>query len=1440
MSLVKTFSKITVFILCLSFIIGPLASSSRASERGGGSSDVAPKKLVFAIDGFSFEAFQFARSKGLFKQFDQSGRHVAPYPAISEPSWTEMMGGKTLFPLEGNVKSIEGKFFDVDSMTTKDDPRNIYARYANSYNFMRAFDYYFNPYLEGLMYFPNDSVAKMELESTEKEIYDNFTGDHFIAYMSSVDATAHTQPEKLHPLLSQISALVDRVSDHYAKSGTPIEMWIISDHGNVGKFHEGEKEPLLDNVVLDDAVSRSGLELVETGSLTKPNQISMPILALGSMGNVYFKDLSRRREFAKNVVLNPGVEMATWLEVTPTERYVDVLSSTGAEARVYWGGFTGKENSYAYVPVTGNPLAIDEKFQSTGSAKNWVSDSEIFEATKSGPYPDSLFRLMRSASKQVSNTPDLIVNLKDGHCFQGDFSKYVTMVRTHGSLTARSSLGLIASDRGAALPSHVRSENILSTIGISPAQAFHQIDDLFHKPAHDVLEKVKTNAPQGILTRISELTSEMIFMRLTKALIATMDVIPSKDIHDLMAGLATQLSTTSQTTDAVAPEAKLKAQSISDIVAKLDTLEALKHLDPLIALKDIDPTTKTDDIIARVKSTLYNTPGLAPLSGLDAIFSGQSSSSAPFSNSTGDALRRTVMKLYTAPFLLNEILDLPEGNTVPETRNLEFADTWVNSKKAVVTKDPGVLLKDKTLAQTLFSAVFEERKLSHGISPATTPLIYNPMPKDVTVVFVPGIYNELFDTEIFSRGLSAIQGQLGLRVLYTDVDGRCSTSHNALDIVARLKQDTDDRLARGYEKPRYLILGYSKGGVDATEALLLDEEFTRSQILGLVSIAAPHQGTSVLEIADVPAIASENLVMRPMPEACRDDTAAKSLLRVTRGNFWSKNINKLVGLTRYYSVSFVSTVEESNPWMKITKQIAHFGSPNDGVVTLESSHFPDALQAVDLGTMHADHLAGILASNFPQAAFLESVMVSLFELHALDRKSLVKWYDDVSQTSPFLVSDYHQRQMAAEVLRAGSTLLNAVGPFPDAGNDSSPDWFDVISREDGFLKTPLHCAGEKDAAEFVKKIEALPEMSKGSETALKHFTAVCAAGGAVTIKIRTLGTPLWKLWEHDQYESKTVTTMGELVNFILEKGMASGLDLLNGSGGAVQLPKSNRPLTVLPENTFKWSDDFIIDLKSFEKMMRGVRVTPMDPVKNSTGLQMIFDHQTFLDFRKEYEFSYESTSTGGMDDNPVVGYSPKLDKIGDNYSVVARMKSKDNSIRMTTTAFRFKPSEFSKLALELKVLHGVPGADPMKGGSLKDDSAFQLWFTLRNIHDLSDRATFAAGTQAKIFGYYWADPNAAGKMPAPGTLFENDYSNKNFVITVLPEAWQIALEGGQGSLGKWFNFNRNLADDLHKAFPNDNIDDLEVVGITIQTDSNDMHGESEAYFKQLTIDRSQP
>jgi triacylglycerol esterase/lipase EstA (alpha/beta hydrolase family) len=187
----------------------------------------------------------------------------------------------------------------------------------------------------------------------------------------------------------------------------------------------------------------------------------------------------------------------------------------------------------------------------------------------------------------------------------------------------------------------------------------------------------------------------------------------------------------------------------------------------------------------------------------------------------------------------------PEMDSIPDPRDLAFAARWHASIRSRVASNPTAVLDDSTLAPRLFAQVFAERKLWRAVEPATVPLLYDPSIGDVAVVLIPGIYGELFDQEIWTRGMRAVHDRLGLRTFTIPVDGRCSSGLNAARIVSALHDDTRRRLVRGYTTPRYLLVGYSKGGIDATEALLLDRRLASEQVAALVSIATPHRGTPV-------------------------------------------------------------------------------------------------------------------------------------------------------------------------------------------------------------------------------------------------------------------------------------------------------------------------------------------------------------------------------------------------------------------------------------------------------------------------------------------------------------------------------------------------------------------------------------------------------------------
>lgn len=921
---------------------------------------VEPRRLVIAVDGLSWEAFALAQQRGYFKRFRHAGRHVATYPSMSHPSWNEIVGTRRVFGARGNVRTIEARWFDLDAMRVADDPRQVVARQLSPYGYQRAWDYFFDPLIEPLQYLPGRKLFDRELAEAERAILDQFKGPHYVAYIGGMDAMAHTHRDELWPYVERFDAMIGRVADSLAARGTPADMWLVSDHGNAGGFVEGARERDLTTVSLDAAIRRAGLVPSDTGRLERSNQISVVTMALATMVNVYFADLARRRAFATTVIAERGVDLVTWLEVGDTDRYVAIVSRDG-EARLRW-----RDSSYSYELTRGNPLGISDSLASVAGTRRWIPDSVLRAATAWGPYPDGPFRLAQSARKQVENAPDLIVNLRDGFAHRGDLGRFVRMVRTHGSLGARASLGVLAST-SRPVPTHVRGQEVLDLIGLEPEQVLAHSATLFPHDPLALAETLSTGDPR-VATGKDDDSFDMRFRRRARPIALSMDYF---SLDAMRALLRAARSETRSTRIAGTRQALRRVDAVTGIARNVDTL---------LALADSLDARQLSRHVRQAESRVRGIPELAALADLRGIWSPDSAQ-----RGSGESLRRGAMALWTLPYFLDAALTAQEWDSIPDSRDADFAAQWHGGLRERVASDPERLLDDSTLAPRVFAQVYAERKLLRSVEPASVPLLYDPDVSGTTVVYIPGIYDELFDHEIWARGMRSVRDRLGARTVTIPVDGRCGASINARTIVAALRDDTRRRLERGYDLPRYLIIGYSKGGIDATEALALAPDLARSRVSALVSIATPHRGTSVAERSDVPGAFMRWSVAKPRPAACDSASASESLWPATRSAFWVSQDDgrALSQLTRYFSLSFVADAGQSHPWMKVTKQIGQFREPNDGVVALSSSRFPHAVNATDLGVIQADHIAGRVASSFPQDAFLEAVVLTVAELGAL-------------------------------------------------------------------------------------------------------------------------------------------------------------------------------------------------------------------------------------------------------------------------------------------------------------------------------------------------------------------------------------------------------------------------------------------------------------------------
>lgn len=928
----------------------------------------APRTLLLAVDGLSWEAFQHAKSLGMFARFSSAGRLIAPYPSMSHAGWMEVMGTRRVFGARGNVRTVEAKWFDLEAMRFHDDPREVMARQAGPFNYMRAFDTYFDPLIEPLMYFPGRQLFDRELQETERDILVGFNEQHYAAYVSGSDALAHTHRDSLYSYLRRLDSTLARVIDSLQAIDSTTQVWMVSDHGNAGGFPEGERESYLSPVSMRRAAQRAGLVFRDSGSVTAPNEVAIVTIALSSMINAYFPDLSQRRAFAVEALREKGVSLVTWVEVTARDRFIVLLTRDG-EAHLRWSG-----DSVAYHVLHGNPLEIPTEYWSSNGATRWLSDSLARAITVHGNWPDAPRRLVASAMKQVENAPDLIVNLEDGFCADGDFGRVVRMVRTHGALSARSTFGVLAGTRGS-VPEYVRADEAMAVMKLHERDLYHHVVATHFTPPETALQHA-IESPRIATSRGDE-SIDAAFLRRAQPVVQSMHYYTWDRVRDVVALLPKLSSAQGNTRGTIRS------------LQQADVLEGLTDgVDEILEFGDSLVERGSEMATLEVPASLRNRSGFAPLvSVYDAWVKGKARDSARAPSDALIAARQATMLAWTLPAYLDAALNTPETDSIDDPRDLSFATRWITAERERIHSDPSQLLWNNGVAARLLKEVFAERQVLRQAGRGEMSLFYTPRLADVSVVLLPGIYTELFDDEIWQRGLRSIRDYLGLRALTAPLDGRCSVEFNAAALRAFLHDDTQRRLSRGYSRPRYLLLGYSKGGLDATHMLLTDSIFAHEQVAALVTIASPHGGSVVPERAGLPAIVTEQTSHRPLPSLCRDLPSHASLAPQVRNDFWAGNAAAVGERTRLFSVSFVSTMEDAHPWMKITKRIGMFAEPNDGVVTLSASRFPSMVPAVHLGEFEGDHIAGIRASTFPQEAFLESLIVTLGELGVFDGAS---------------------------------------------------------------------------------------------------------------------------------------------------------------------------------------------------------------------------------------------------------------------------------------------------------------------------------------------------------------------------------------------------------------------------------------------------------------------
>lgn len=984
---------------------------------------------VLGVDGLSLEALQEGRKNGLFKELNFVSGHISTFPSMTDLAWSEVFQTREVFGKPGKIHSVEAIFFDESAKKIKGDVRDYYLRLAQPKYYMNGFEFLFNPYVEALMYFPTKEMAKLEVKSVIDGMLGANSKSVVTGYIGGVDSTAHTQINRLHPVLLDLNEGIVRLVNTLKKRGDDFELFVISDHGNVGRFQEGEEEVALEAIEIAPVLKEKDLNLV--AKLQKPGDVAMPLMALGTWAPVYVYDQEQVKDVIEAVKPYEWFDMAFQLLENSSRQVALNVAAARGDALVI---FDHKTKQYFYQTVTGNPLHFPQSMISTSVRRIPLTVKTIEQVTRGGDYPDSLIRLVKAVTADNFDFPDLILTFKDGFFLNSSLGSITRMYRTHGSLSRRSSLGVFASVL-TKLPDYIRSEEIFPAMGIQPGQTFGQLGQDARASTKEIIKNSMKNR-SGIQTGARDYSEKKIFKMITKPVSLSRPFFVVDEIKDLMTAFNINLSGEGDGqrfgighpdykkfdfANAVRPE---EIGELTDLAIKNPDINFLKN----------HPQVK--NLVERL--------GVSDTAAVDA--------------QQGKTLgaKRLAMKVYQIPYLLDQASNFQEKTALVESRDLKFADYWNDNRDKIrvltrtIEKPSGNGFHwdfwrkregEDTLAQRLFKEIFKETEIAEKIAPQDLTEIYRKLPENSTIVYVPGTYNGIFDEEIFSLGMLAVKDDLGLRTLMAPIKSACSSDVNADILLKFLKEDQRKFISRKQKPPRYILIGYSKGALDSLFAFVQDKKFVQESIQGLVAVASPLKGSPILGKADLPFIVVNMLIDESTPEVCKSEKIATSTGTVQAVNrFWKKNERDLVGLTRYFSVSFVSEPEESHIIMKATKLITQFDEENDGIIPLSSSKFPKSLKAIDLGTLRADHLAGVLSSKFNQRAFMKALVKTLAELGIENEQVSSQWrlqsllpvIQQTYQTTHAIVVDPSTQKLKMHDFRSRNfTAQIAVLPYRD-------------------------------------------------------------------------------------------------------------------------------------------------------------------------------------------------------------------------------------------------------------------------------------------------------------------------------------------------------------------------------------------------------------------------
>lgn len=404
------------------------------------------EKLVLILDGVPYDTISELWGRGFFKIFHRPSRLIAPFPSMTNVSAAAMLGAE---PPDG----YESLYFDRTSNEMAGGAKTYLRKRAiKPADYHSMLDYVEPRAYEFAVYGFPERIYRADL----RRFFLAYAGSQkrtFKAFLKSTDGLAHVGgKQRLEAALIELDRLLSKI---YADRNGKLDITIFSDHGN--SFTRCRR------VDLKGHLGRHGFRVADR--LDGEDAVVIPGFGLVGYAAIYAAPAARRR-LAETIAQMPEAAIVAYSDGE------GVLVMAGRQlARI-----SRDQNRFRYETITGDPLDLipvinQIKGRGEMTADGYAADQVWFEALKSHPYPDAIFRLWEAINGLVKNRADVLVSFKDGFTYGEAFfefySKLVPVVAIHGGLGAAQSDGFFMSTAGQA-PPELRAQQVSGLLNLRP------------------------------------------------------------------------------------------------------------------------------------------------------------------------------------------------------------------------------------------------------------------------------------------------------------------------------------------------------------------------------------------------------------------------------------------------------------------------------------------------------------------------------------------------------------------------------------------------------------------------------------------------------------------------------------------------------------------------------------------------------------------------------------------------------------------------------------------------------------------------------------------------------------------------------------------------------------------------------------------------------------